>query len=538
MYSIFVFLLSVYGTAMKHLTKLNRFLSEIQFSKSFQQGLFVILISFLTNPIFTQETQPNKKVDKDVVSDLKATLSIDSISIELNWTPPADEGDVIIARSNEVIDTVEKLGVADSLGKHKSDKVNIFNSFKDQNLRPGEYFYAIVLVSQVKKKRVKLFPGVNYTIIPVVVPERAENPKIAIPAIPEESYSTDSIEHLKIKNIDNSVRLTWTPPHDAEKNSVKYTIYRSLDPMSNIGLLDKATKIGEVLHPETTFLDIGLNSSQTVYYGVSVTIKEKEKIPLVEDKSFRKFYFVKAEKKEVEDIKVIPEKKETISIEPKLLQVENLAGEVKKDGIHLTWSAPKEALNNSTTYYIYESKTPFINELNSKLMENAKRVGTVVHPDLSFLHPVTDKSSTAYYGVTTKNHDEPENTILKQGQSYIKIEFEAPQKKKKKKEDPKVEEKTPVLVDELNPDFDTIMTHYYKKQRFREALVKFKSLADRVSDNSLRGKSLFFAALCHYNMSEFNSALKILLKEEVQMNYDKERIDFYVKRCLENRGNK
>ncbi len=537
MYSIFVFLLSVYGTAMKHLTKLNRFLSEIRFSKNFQLGLFVILISLLTIPIFTQETQPNKKVDKDVVSDLKATLSSDSISIELNWTPPAEEGDIIIARSNEVIDTVEKLGVSDSLGKHKSDKANIFNFFKDQNLRPGEYYYAIVLVSQVKKKRVKLFPGVNYTIIPVVIPERAENPKIATPVL-EDSHTSDSIDHWKIKNIDNSVRITWTPPHDAEKNSVKYTIYRSLDSMSNIGLLDKATKIGEVLHPETTFLDIGLNSSQTVYYGVSVTIKEKEKIPLVEDKSFRKFYFVKAEKKEVEDIKVIPEKKETISIEPKLLQVENLAGEVRKDGIHLTWSSPKDALNNSTTYYIYESKTPFINELNSKLTENAKRVGTVVHPDLSFLHPSTDKSSTAYYGVTTKNHDEPENTILKEGQSYIKIEFEAPKKKKKKKEEPKVEEKTPVLVDELNPDFDTIMTYYYKKQRFREALVKFKSLADRVSDNSLRGKSLFFAALCHYNMSEFNSALKILLKEEVQMNYDKERIDFYVKRCLENRGNK
>ena len=61
---------------------------------------------------------------------------------------------------------MEKLGVSDSLGKHKSDKVNIFNNFKDANLRPGEYFYAIVLVSQVKKKRVKLFPGVNYTVTP------------------------------------------------------------------------------------------------------------------------------------------------------------------------------------------------------------------------------------------------------------------------------------------------------------------------------------------------------------------------------------
>ena len=82
------------------------------------------------------------------------------------------------------------------------------------------------------------------------------------------------------------------------------------------------------------------------------------------------------------------------------------------------------------------------------------------------------------------------------------------------------------------------MSQYYKKEKFREALVKFKSLADRVTDDSIRGKSLFFAALSHYNLGEYNLALKILLKEEVQMNYDKERVDFYVKRCLENRGSR
>ena len=57
--------------------------------------------------------------------------------------------------------------------------------------------------------------------------------------------------------------------------SIKYSIYRSIDPMSNQGLMEKATKIGEVMHPETSFLDIGLDSSQTVYYGVTVTIQEK-----------------------------------------------------------------------------------------------------------------------------------------------------------------------------------------------------------------------------------------------------------------------
>ena len=82
------------------------------------------------------------------------------------------------------------------------------------------------------------------------------------------------------------------------------------------------------------------------------------------------------------------------------------------------------------------------------------------------------------------------------------------------------------------------MSQYYKKDKFTEARVKFESLADRVSSNAIRGKSLFFAALCYYNQKEYSSALRILLSEDVQMNYDKERVDFYVKRCLENRGSK
>ena len=255
---------------MKHSIKTNQpNPKKNPFHTSLCIMLFWISFFALTVSIFPQEAKitetekevtEKKKVDKDVVSDLTATLSADSISIELKWTPPSDEGDVIIARSNQVIDTMEKLGVSDSLGKYKSDKVNFFNHFNDTNLRPGEYYYAIVLVSQIKKKRVKLFPGVNYTITPAVVPVQIHTPKV-VPQIAEVKHEADSISNLKIRTVENSVRLSWTPPIGAE-DSIKYTIYRSPDPMSNVGLMEKATKIGEVIHPETTFLDTGLDSSR------------------------------------------------------------------------------------------------------------------------------------------------------------------------------------------------------------------------------------------------------------------------------------
>lgn len=574
---------------MRYLKIYNQYNSPQKISYLILTFLGVVLY-LSTFSIFPQDTAEKKKVDKDIVSDLKATLSTDSVSVELSWTPPAEEGDVVIARSTEIIDTMEKLGVSDSLGKYKSDKVHVFNSFRDVNLRPGEYYYAIVLVSQVKKKNVKLFPEVNYTITPIVVPNKAD----IVPTVstPEKStpknFEIDSISNLRIKNVENIVQLTWIPPHDADNTNPKYTIYRSAEPMFNVGLMEKATKIGEVIHPEVTFLDTGITGTQNVYYGVSVTLGDKEKIPLEDNKSFRKFYFAKSDlKKEIttnttpsskEEITVIEEKKTPAkSVSPpasnQIIEVKNLTGEMKKQGVAINWTAPEEATKNSTIYYIYESETPILNESTGKLSEKAKRIGTVFHPQTSFLLPNMDRAKTVYYAVTAKMENGEENLSIKEGQSFIKIDSNTKEekiatpedneeeilpakkkkdKKKKKAGEIKSEEKvTPIPVpsttttvainptkDELNPDFDTIMAQYYKKDKFREALVKFKSLADRVTDDSMRGKSLFFAGLCHYNLGEFNLALKILLKEEVQMNYDKERVDFYVKRCLENRGSR
>lgn len=513
--------------------------------------LFIPLYSFYINPIFPQEKQEDpakespdkKKVDKDVVTDLTATLSPDSISIELKWNPPQEEGDVVIARSSTVIDSMEKLGISDSLGKYKSDKTNVFNSYKDINLRAGEYYYAIVLVSQVKKKRVKLFPGINYTVNPVVVPARPENP-IPIPTIAEVKHEIDSISNLKVRKIDNTVRLTWTPPIDADKNKIKYTVYRSLDPMSNEGLMEKAAKIGETNHPETTYLDTTIDSTQTVYYGVTVTIEDKESIQLVEDKSFKKFYFVKTD----EPVKIVEEKKESaeVPVAPKKLSITKLTAKLRKDGILFSWLGAEGAVNNTTKYFLYESKSKIAADPDSKLIEAAKKIGTILHPDITFLHPKLDKKGIFYYAVTVQNGTEEENLTLKEDQSFIKVDL-SKRKKKKKKTEPEELSSTevkktpapiPATVEDSSPDFDTIMTQYYKKEKYTEALVKFKSLADRVSSNSLRGKSLFFAALCNYNMKDYSAALKILLSEDVQMNYDKERVDFYVKRCLENRGNK
>ena len=72
---------------MKYLTAINQSISKKNFSKlTFCKILFFTLLYFCNFGIFSQEpakkvneieTTEKKKVDKDVVSDLKATLSAD-----------------------------------------------------------------------------------------------------------------------------------------------------------------------------------------------------------------------------------------------------------------------------------------------------------------------------------------------------------------------------------------------------------------------------------------------------------------------------
>ncbi len=55
-----------------------------------------------------------------IIKVLRSSLLPDKKSIRLDWEPPGGEGEIIIARSNSIIDTPEKLYIADSLGRFKS----------------------------------------------------------------------------------------------------------------------------------------------------------------------------------------------------------------------------------------------------------------------------------------------------------------------------------------------------------------------------------------------------------------------------------
>ncbi len=124
---------------------------------------FFLLIPIFLFPIsvILGDSKATSKLSPDSVQDIKAKKLQDGYSVELTWAPPQEDGEIIIARSTEIIDTPEKLYYADSLGRFPSTAKVQLKEFKDINLRPGKYYYAIVTVKRVKQKKVELWKEEN-----------------------------------------------------------------------------------------------------------------------------------------------------------------------------------------------------------------------------------------------------------------------------------------------------------------------------------------------------------------------------------------
>ncbi len=218
-------------------------------------------------------------------------------SVRLDWEAPEEEGEIIVARSYSIIDSMDKLQIADSLGKYPSNKKNGITSFTDYNLRSGKYYYAVVMAEDVRKG-VVFHADQNYTSKPTIISRPVDN-NDNVDHEPEGEVakkadkSSHFIKSLHVTKEKQFLRIRWDPPANADDISPMYTIYRSSEELSSLPLLKKAEKLVEVNHPDTTFLDQDLNKSQTFFYGVSVTVHEKESLPLTKNKSYVRIFYVK-----------------------------------------------------------------------------------------------------------------------------------------------------------------------------------------------------------------------------------------------------
>ena len=341
-------------------------------------------------------------------------------------------------------------------------------------------------------------------------------------------------------------------------------------------------KIIELDHPDSSYTDRTKDAVPGVYYGVSVTIKDEEFIPLQNEVSFIRYgkeSGVKNKpKKNVEDDsddvpsededaeEETPKKKknkkkskkhsgnfeeEHHEKKPPLVvkegfYVHEINYELEKDNINLTWSHPKDVDLDNLVYTVYQSNSPLKNIKELINSKKVKKLAEVEYPEKKYIIKREEKKKIFYYGVTVRAPSGEEFTLLEENDSFLKVFPEGYKKPESEKKEEKLEisDAPPEEVKKKSSEkpkpsesneFNLIMSEYYKKGKFTIAHEKLVLLAETSEDPNDVARAYFYAALCQYNKKNYKEALKLLLKDEVQKNYDSDRVQFYINQCLKQR---
>ncbi|WCL48447.1 tetratricopeptide repeat protein [Leptospira sp. GIMC2001] len=531
----------------------------------------------------------NREPDRTDIGNLRASILPDKKSAYLVWDPPAKEEEIIIARSNSIIDTPEKLYVADSLGRFFTGGKNSITNLYDYNLKPGSYYYAIVSVDDVRKRKIKLLANQNFTTDSVDIDE--SSPEKSSPLVVTNSNKNDktkSIGALFLKAEMSNIRLNWVPPWNAISGQTVYSIYRSQSPMSTLNEMKKADKLAEISHPVTTYLDQDLEKSQTLYYGVSV--KESgmdEVLPLEKGKSFVRIFYIKDKRGQTELVQdTKPSSVENTNSSSEIptedinrFQVQGFGYERVGKGATLKWNPPVNA-DGTTQYSIYASTRSFDSGVNSFTGGSVLKVGVVSHPKLNLAIKEIKPVESLYFAITAKKSGIAEDFNVVEGSSYFRYIFdrdidpELPKEnqvannssngndnttktnptdvpKFKTEEEPAtVEKPTETNKENLvkNPDdltsivdsgdfseLDKILRETYAKKKYKHAVSNLHKYLQNETDIDLRGKAYFYAGMSYFRMSEYNKALSLFLKKETH-HFNHDRAIFWKNQTLSKLG--
>lgn len=549
---------------------------------------------FFVLPIHTQAVFEESKFPT-IVKILRSSVLPDKKSVRLDWEPPKGEGEIIVARSNSIIDSPEKLYIADSLGRYKANGPNATRTYFDYNLKPGTYYYAVVMVSDVRKREVKLFANQNYTVLPALLEDDSGISNNAdFPAFPP---NTDlqtivaGVSGLTAVTERKFVRLNWDPPAGAIAGRTIYTIYRSNSPLTSLPLIQKAEKLAEVSHPSLTFLDQDLSQSKTIYYGVSVKqIGGEESLPLEDKKStIRVFYIKQSEKSNAEVIleetpksplsnETTPVRETKIEVDaPGTMHVRGVGYERVGKGAVISW-IKAEAADETTEYTIYASTKPLNKGASSFGAGSVVKVATVSHPKTNFYIKELKEIDDLYFGITSKSSSVPEDFNLRENISYFRYDFDKnleappessvaviendtnqkPEKDKPEKNEHSVTPADQTLIDQKveelrdskeeklatvdydldQTDLNRIIKETVLRKKFETGVYRLEEYLKTTRTPYLKGKAYFFLGISYHKIGEDKKALKYLLRRETKM-YSPARTEFWTNRALSqvSRGN-
>ena len=193
----------------------------------------------------------------------------DGSSVRITWVNTGMDDDIIIARSESPIISLESLLKSKSVGVVSG----VANSFQDVAVPPGSWYYAVASRSSIRNSTLRLVVGANYTGRPVNVGQGLSG--VRVPQV--------SLIFAQVMPT-GAVRVSW---RGVSTRSVIYTVYRSQEPLGQSDRLMRAQKIAIITSGATFYEDRDLPGSGQYYYAVTTSVPGgREDFELIPDQSY------------------------------------------------------------------------------------------------------------------------------------------------------------------------------------------------------------------------------------------------------------
>ncbi|MDH4199262.1 MAG: hypothetical protein OEV66_02690 [Spirochaetia bacterium] len=396
------------------------------FKKPVIKIILLLCFVFFTSEIFSQFILPEDTytTHKDMEVIRVETLGVDVRSIKaktenatkgevlLTWMPINTKDQLAIVRSDQPISRLSQL-----IGGRVLSLVDAGNnSYKDTVSSPGDYYYAVVSYTGLKKETVVLKADDNFTTRAVHFDEKDF-------FSPQTTFS-EAVTNIQAEVIDNkSVRIRWN--YEPVPNA-SILIYRSTREIKDEKFFKNALRIGSVPSINNYYDDQDGASGNFFYAAMVLNPFGIEKVSLKPGQTYT--------------IKPI-NKPEVLSSTVRSIHAEYKS----KKNIFVSWSDPNPEFTDK--FIVYRSFDQILLEQD---LQSALIVGTVDHTFTSYLD-MNIPNGDWYYAVLSQNRQGTIQKLLIPGENSMNKPVPAFKEEVKPKPE---EEKKHQKTEESNPDLN------------------------------------------------------------------------------------
>ncbi len=445
----------------------------------------------LYSQFLADEPDPNANEEKPNIDEAKNSVAPDNIArnikaelvpgaspskctIKVTWElNPKEKGEYIVAKSNQVIDTAEKVKAAKVV---KAVNVTAMNTVIDNDCTPGSYYYVVLSKKSITDNKMDLRKDFNFLSAPVVI-----DPGIAF----------NIVSNIKAVETGKKIMLSWDR---INRTALFYTVHRSKQVINSASILKQSEKL-DTLADVGQYLDENATVDIPYFYAVTVkALKAKDNPNLFPDRNFTTTPVMVSSKKGDQ------------------IKVKTISARVDREAVMITWS--HAGTDGDPNYQLFRSEKPIKNIMD---IPGSAIIGIVNINTDKFLDSMAP-SGKYYYGLIPGTGTDSSAYALIPGVNITSEPVVIVVKEVKKKEGQKKQEKIITQTD----DIDLILKRTFFKGNYHGAIKELDGYIAASGSEQLKAKARLFIGRSNIELGRFRKALNYLLLPDVKKYYPKD----------------